>query len=118
MTIPRLDLAPKRRRAFSLWNPFDYFLLLYWVFFFPQAIRWYVNHFGEVKYVLSDRNYRRLLGVLQRDPVQLNLVIQGLLLTILTRVFAAFWRKRRNLQQKKFGELFQTFLGFNEYSDL
>ena len=86
MTIPRLDLAPKRRRAFSLWNPFDYFLLLYWVFFFPQAIRWYVNHFGEVKYVLSDRNYRRLLGVLQRDPVQLNLVIQGLLLTILTPV--------------------------------
>jgi hypothetical protein len=31
--VPRLDLAPKLSRPLSLWNPFDYLRLLYWVFF-------------------------------------------------------------------------------------
>ncbi len=89
MTTPRLDLAPQRRRPFSLFNPLDYGLLLYWVFFFPQAIRWYVDQFGKVKYSLDDRNFRRLLGVLRHDPIQLNLVLQGILLTVLTPVAIA-----------------------------
>ncbi|MGV2389991.1 MAG UNVERIFIED_CONTAM: hypothetical protein LVR29_22205 [Microcystis novacekii LVE1205-3] len=37
-TVPTINLAPKLRRNLSLWNPFDYLLLLYWVFYFPQAI--------------------------------------------------------------------------------
>ena len=89
MTTPRLDLAPQRSRPFSLANPFDYGLLLYWVFFFPQAIRWYVDHFGKVKYVLGNRNYRRLLAILQRDPIQRNLMLQGLFLTVSTPISIA-----------------------------
>jgi len=44
--VPRLDLAPKLKRPLSLWNPLDYLRLLYWVFYFPQALRWYVDTFG------------------------------------------------------------------------
>ncbi len=32
-TVPTINLAPKLRRDLSLWNPFDYLLLLYWVFY-------------------------------------------------------------------------------------
>ena len=67
-TVPTINLAPKLRRDLSLWNPFDYLLLLYWVFYFPQAVRWYVETRGG-----GDNH-----------PVQLRLRIQGLLLTVIT----------------------------------
>ena len=67
-TVPTINLAPKLRRDLSLWNPFDYLLLLYWVFYFPQAVRWYVE--------------TRDGG--DNHPVQLRLRIQGLLLTVIT----------------------------------
>ncbi|AKV65905.1 hypothetical protein VL20_696 [Microcystis panniformis FACHB-1757] len=67
-TVPTINLAPKLRRDLSLWNPFDYLLLLYWVFYFPQAVRWYVETRGG-----GDNH-----------PVQLRLGIQGLLLTVIT----------------------------------
>ena len=38
-----LPYAPRRNRPLSLWNPLDYLVLLYWVFYFPQALRWYVK---------------------------------------------------------------------------
>ena len=44
--VPRLDLAPRLKRPLQLWNPLDYLRLLYWVFFFPQALRWYVEAFA------------------------------------------------------------------------
>jgi len=43
--VPRLDLAPKLSRPLSLWNPLDYLRLLYWVFFFPQALPFYIDTF-------------------------------------------------------------------------
>jgi len=67
-TVPTINLAPKLRRDLSLWNPFDYLLLLYWVFYFPQAVRWYVE--------------TRDGG--DNHTVQLRLGIQGLLLTVIT----------------------------------
>ncbi|MFM2026637.1 MAG: hypothetical protein RLZZ339_1354, partial [Cyanobacteriota bacterium] len=67
-TVPTINLAPKLRRDLSLRNPFDYLLLLYWVFYFPQAVRWYVE--------------TRDGG--DNHPVQLRLGIQGLLLTVIT----------------------------------
>ncbi|MBW4680518.1 MAG: hypothetical protein KME19_10415 [Microcoleus vaginatus WJT46-NPBG5] len=45
--VPRLDLAPKLKRPLSLWNPLDYLRLRYWVFFFPQALKWYGAIFGN-----------------------------------------------------------------------
>ncbi len=46
MSVPKLDLAPKLKRPLSWWNPLDYLRLLYWVFYFPQALRWYVEIWG------------------------------------------------------------------------
>jgi hypothetical protein len=45
--VPRLDLAPKLKRPLSLWNPLDYLRLLYWVFYFPQALRWYLKEYNN-----------------------------------------------------------------------
>jgi hypothetical protein len=47
--VPLLDLAPKLKRPLSIWNPVDYLLLLYWAFYFPQAIPWYEENFCEYK---------------------------------------------------------------------
>jgi len=49
-SVPLLDLAPKLKRPLWPWNPLDYLRLLYWVFFFPQALRWYVETFDDSKY--------------------------------------------------------------------
>ena len=48
--VPRLNLAPKLNRPLQLWNPLDYLRLLYWVFYFPQALRWYQETFVAPKY--------------------------------------------------------------------
>lgn len=53
--VPRLDLAPKRTQPLSLWNPLDYLVLLYWCFFFPQALKWYEARFcAPIQEVRSD----------------------------------------------------------------
>ena len=45
---PPFPYAPRRCRPLSLWNPLDYLVLLYWIFYFPQALRWYVETFSEL----------------------------------------------------------------------
>lgn len=77
--IQSLDLAPTRKTPLSLLNPLDYCYLLYWVFFFPQAIVWYIKTFAS-------KDYQRLNGVfplvkgLQADLVQGKLVVQSIIL--------------------------------------
>ncbi|MGB3535893.1 MAG: hypothetical protein WBA13_20550 [Microcoleaceae cyanobacterium] len=63
-SVPQLNLAPQLNRSLSLWNPFDYLRFLYWIFFFPQALRWY-----EEEYLIDNKSN------------QIKLWIQGLLLT-------------------------------------
>jgi len=75
--IPLLDLAPKRKTPLSLRNPLDYIILFYWAFFFPQALRWYVETFRKVEYKREDRHWRGFLQVLRDDKLQRNLLIQG-----------------------------------------
>jgi hypothetical protein len=75
-TVPRLDLAPRLKRPLSLWNPLDYLRLLYWVFFFPQAIRWYVEKFGKSEYQEA-KGYKAIKELLRRDPVQRKLIVQA-----------------------------------------
>ncbi|MGB6167331.1 MAG: AAA family ATPase [Geitlerinemataceae cyanobacterium] len=67
--LPRLNLAPKLQRRLSLWKLGDYLRLLYWVFFFPQALCGYEEEFAGGTNGLRHRNRR-------------NLWVQGLLITI------------------------------------
>ncbi|RME40145.1 MAG: ATP-binding protein [Thermoflexia bacterium] len=78
--VPLLDLAPKLRRPLQAWNPLDYLRLLYWAFFFPQALRWYVETFADPKYRRATSH--DLLPALREDPAQRNLALMGLLLTL------------------------------------
>ncbi|KEI66402.1 hypothetical protein A19Y_1334 [Planktothrix agardhii NIVA-CYA 126/8] len=87
--IPRLDLAPKLNRPLSLFNPLDYLRLLYWVFFFPQAIRWYVATFKQEK----------------------TLRIQGLLLNVLTPILICFILQEFNFSVDWWGVAFGVAWG-------
>ncbi len=82
-TVPTINLAPKLRRDLSLWNPFDYLLLLYWVFYFPQAVRWYVETRGGGDKLKEQKTWRNKIQFLRNHPVQLRLRIQYLLLTVI-----------------------------------
>ncbi|WP_026082487.1 AAA family ATPase [Mastigocladopsis repens] len=85
--VPRLDLAPKLKRPLSLWNPLDYLRLLYWVFYFPQALRWYVDTFGGGYIPSWEMNWRKEWELLRQNPIQRNLLFQGLVLTVVTSLF-------------------------------
>jgi hypothetical protein len=82
--VPLLDLAPKLKRSLRLWWPPDYLRLLYWVFFFPQAIRWYVDKFNSQKSDGERKGWRNFIGLLRIDSALRNLYIQGLVLTFTT----------------------------------
>ncbi len=84
LPVPRLDLAPKLKRPLSIWNLLDYLRLLYWVFFFPQALRWYVDTFGGGYIPEGEMNWRKAWKLLQQNPIQRQLLLQGLLLTVVT----------------------------------
>jgi hypothetical protein len=76
--VPRLDLAPKLKRPLSLWNPLDYLRLLYWVFYFPQALRWYVDTFGGGYIPEREMNWRKGWEILRHNPILRLLLLQGL----------------------------------------
>ncbi|RQH20339.1 hypothetical protein D4Z78_12085 [Okeania hirsuta] len=81
-SVPRLDLAPQLKRPLSIWNPLDYLRLLYWVFFFPQALRWYVENYGGVEGLTKQTTWKSRLEFLREHPNQLKLLFQGLILTV------------------------------------
>ncbi|ACK73624.1 ATPase [Gloeothece citriformis PCC 7424] len=85
--VPRLNLAPKLNRPLSLWNPLDYLLLLYWVFFFPQALRWYVETFGGGGSIADAKTVQEKWEFLQQHPQQLKLCIQALFLTLVAIIY-------------------------------
>ncbi|MEH1898501.1 MAG: ATP-binding protein [Nostoc sp.] len=84
--VPRLDLAPKLKRPLSLWNPLDYLHLLYWVFFFPQALRWYVDKFGGGYISEKEIDWRKAWELLRQNAIQIQLLFQGLVLTVITSI--------------------------------
>jgi hypothetical protein len=85
--VSLLDLAPRLKRPLSFWNPLDYFRLLYWAFFFPQAFPWYINTFGKTGY--PDAGKIKTIEVLRQDPVQRRLVLQALIVLLITVSIAA-----------------------------
>lgn len=76
--VPRLNLAPKLNRPLQLWNPLDYLRLLYWVFYFPQALRWYEGTFvaPENRGVEG----KALRQAFMQDAVMRHFVLQALIL--------------------------------------
>jgi len=81
--VPRLDLAPKLKRPLSLWNPLDYLRLLYWVFYFPQALRCYLNTFGNKSIPEGKMSLHKGLKWLSLNPIERQLILQGLALTVI-----------------------------------
>ena len=74
---PSLPYAPRRKKPLSLWNPLDYLVLLYWVFYFPQAFRWYEETFVSLPRVANGWQ------AVRQDSIQRHLALQGILLTII-----------------------------------
>ncbi|WP_199338150.1 hypothetical protein [Nostoc sp. FACHB-133] len=62
----------------------DYLHLLYWVFFFPQALRWYVDKFGGGYIPKDEMNWRKGWELLRQNAIQHQLLFQGLVLTVIT----------------------------------
>ncbi len=110
-TVPRINLAPKLKRDLSLWNPFDYLLLLYWVFYFPQAVRWYVETRGGGDKLKEQKTWRDTRQFLRDHPVQLRLGIQGLLLTVITPLIICSIAANLGLSVDWFGVAFGVVLG-------
>ena len=75
--VLKLDLAPKIKRPLSLWNPLDYLRLLYWVFFFPQAIQWYVDKFSNKDDFTNSKGQSDRFEELKPNFVSRRLFFQG-----------------------------------------
>ncbi len=80
--VPKLNLAPKLKRPLSLWNPLDYLRLLYWVFYFPQALRWYENEFCGGYIPEEEMNWGKGWKLLRQSTIRRQLLLQGLFLTV------------------------------------
>ena len=77
MSLPSpLPYAPRRSKPLSLWNPLDYLVLLYWVFYFPQALRWYVETFGLLS--VETNGWQAV----RQDRIQRHLVFQSILIIL------------------------------------
>ncbi|MBE7380523.1 MAG: hypothetical protein F6J95_003810 [Leptolyngbya sp. SIO1E4] len=92
--VPQLDLAPQLTRPLSPWNPLDYLRLLYWVFYFPQALRWYVETFGGGYIPPSKMNWQQGLDILRDNPIQRQLLLQGAFLLVIPLLLLTGWLKQ------------------------
>jgi AAA+ ATPase superfamily predicted ATPase len=101
--VPRLDLAPKLRRPLSLWNPLDYLRLLYWMFYFPQALRCYVDTFGGGYIPEKEMNWSKGIEILRQNSVQRKLLFKGVILTIITPVLICLFLETLGLRIVWFG---------------
>ena len=85
-SMPHLDLAPKLTRPLRWWNLLDNLRLLYWIFFFPQALRWYFDIYGGGFIDPREINWRRGLELLRQNPIRRQLLSQVMLLAIVVSV--------------------------------
>ena len=102
-SVPRLDLSPKLKRPLSLWKPLDYLRILYWVFFFPQALRWYVDTFGsgslsqEQKNQQQENSRTKTSNFLPEHPIERRLMIQVFILVFAINLIAFVITERLSL---------------------
>ena len=78
--VPKLNLEPNLKRHLSLWNPLDYLRLLYWVFFFPQALQWYVDKFSDKNVVAKNQTKNDRFKRFRKNFISYRLFIQGCLI--------------------------------------
>ena len=109
--VPRLDLAPKLRRPLSLWNPLDYLLLLCWVFYFPQALWWYVDTFGGGYIPKKEMNWSEGIKILRQNSVQRKLLFQSVVLTIIIPILICLCLQELGLRVDWFGVAFGVAVG-------
>lgn len=107
MAVPKFDLAPKLEHPLSLWNPLDYLRLLYWIFFFPQALRWYVETHGHKK---KDGG-QYFFKAIRDDPIQRNLFIQVNLVILITPVVICLFLQELGFKVDWFGVVIGLLLG-------
>jgi hypothetical protein len=96
--VPLLDLAPKLKRPLSLWNPLDYLLLLYWVFYFPQAISWYVETFCEPLPESDLLTWQQRWELIQNSSRKRQLLIMGLFLVAFISVLFNFVLEKSGIE--------------------
>lgn len=108
--VSPLDLAPKLKRPLSLRNPLDYVHLLYWVFFFPQAIRWYVNQFCQAENEISS-GFQGALKRLRNDPTQRSLMLQAFFALLLATICIVGLLKIIGVPMNWFGTAVGIFIG-------
>ncbi len=93
LAVPHLDLAPKLRRPLSLWNPWDYLRLLHWVFFFPQALRWYTLSYTQNLtagfFIPENLNWKNAWGLLPNTIIR-QLFLQSLISAIILSFIQIF----------------------------
>ncbi len=112
--VPRLDLAPKLNRPLQLWNPLDYLRLLYWIFYFPQALRWYEETFVAPEH--RGAKSRTFLHAFKENSVLRHFVLQALILCFLTALSLAWAMEQLGLQidwiSLNFGVVFGMAVNF------
>ena len=101
--VPKLNLAPKRRKPLSLWNPLDYLQLLGWVFFFPQALRWYVETFGEECGLQECKTWAKRRQWWRQSPIQRSFWVQGLILTVVAPICLSTALNRLGIEVNMYG---------------
>ena len=111
--IPLLDLAPKLKRPLSLWNPLDYLRLLFWVFFFPQAIRWYVQTFSKPEYrnINEFKNFKEFRKVVWNDPILGKLILQAFITILIAAPGICLILRAFNVPINWFGVVLGVALG-------
>lgn len=89
--VSRMDLTPRLNRTLKLKRPLDYFILLYWLFFFPQAMRHYIDTHTKTRYKNGGDN--GLWLILRDDPELRNLALQGyLVVPLISAIIAVIMR--------------------------
>lgn len=94
-TVPYLNLAPRLKRLLQLWDPSDYLRLLYWIFFFPQALRWYLENFAAPDH--RKARGKDLWTAIMRDIALRHLISQALILCLVTPFVLAWLMEKAGL---------------------
>ena len=71
--------------------------MLYWVFYFPQALRWYVDTFGGGYIPAKEMNWSKGIKILRQNHIQFQLLFQGVVLTIITPILICLFLQKLGL---------------------